>query len=162
MKKPGLLFSLCGAAMLLSAQASACGESLYRVGKGVAYRDYSAPLPGKILMVATTASHREMAEILAASGHDVHVVGSADDIAMELAAAEHQFDLVMAMYQEHEAVHAQTSRGAARPAFLPVADADRDELDRARALNRHALSSDNRVKVFLRAIHRSLLESGRV
>lgn len=157
MTRPGLLLSLCAAALLLSAHASACGESLYRVGKGVAYRDYSAPLPGKILMVATTASHRDMAEILAASGHDVHVVGSAEDIAAELANAEHEFELVMSMYREHDAIRAQTSL-----AYLPVADADGDELANARALNRHAPSSDDRVKAFLRAIHRSLLENARV
>ena len=33
-------------ASLFALEAFACGDSLYRVGKGVSYRVYTAPLPG--------------------------------------------------------------------------------------------------------------------
>ena len=34
------------ATALIGGNAYACGDSLYRVGKGVSYRVYTAPLPG--------------------------------------------------------------------------------------------------------------------
>jgi hypothetical protein len=35
---------------LFAVDALACGDSLYRVGKGVSYRVYTAPLPGSVLV----------------------------------------------------------------------------------------------------------------
>jgi len=161
MNKRGLVLSAAAAAVLVSTHASACGESLYRVGKGVAYRDYSAPLPGKILMVADTDRGLAMAEIISSAGHDVHVVASVDLIGAEINGADHNFDLVISMYGEYETVQAQAALAAASVAYLPVADSDSQELAAARAINRHALSSDDRVKTYLRAIHKSLVEKTR-
>ncbi|MBT8098165.1 MAG: hypothetical protein KJO82_00375, partial [Gammaproteobacteria bacterium] len=45
---------------LLAGNAIACGESLFRVGKGVAFREYTAPLPGSILVVAKTEAELEL------------------------------------------------------------------------------------------------------
>ena len=58
---------------LLAGNALACGESLFRVGKGVAFRQYTAPLPGTILVVARTESELQLVQQLVAAGHDVHV-----------------------------------------------------------------------------------------
>ncbi|MBT8096843.1 MAG: hypothetical protein KJO19_07375, partial [Woeseia sp.] len=49
---------------LLAGNVLACGESLFRVGKGVAFREYTAPLPGSILVVANSASELALVERL--------------------------------------------------------------------------------------------------
>lgn len=38
----------------LAGNGHACGESLFHVGKGVAFRQYKAPLPGNIIAIART------------------------------------------------------------------------------------------------------------
>ncbi|MDZ7769241.1 MAG: hypothetical protein U5K38_09255 [Woeseiaceae bacterium] len=79
---------------LVAGSALACGESLFRVGKGVAFRQYTAPLPGSILAVARTEAELLMIEQLVAAGHDVHVVAEPSQIRDEL--GEHEFDIVPA------------------------------------------------------------------
>jgi hypothetical protein len=161
MSKFGLTLSIVAIASLISLQASACGESLYRVGKGVLYREYSAPLPAKILMVANTDGQLAMAEVLTASGHDVHIVAAADQIGEQLSSADHEYDLIMSMYALHEIVQSEKVRVDSSVAYLPVALADSDELSSARELNRYAPLSSARMKAFLKAIHRTMRE-GRV
>src|SRR5688572_15522701 len=104
---------------LLSSDANACGESLFRVGKGVAYRAQTAPLPGNVLLVAPNADARALAERLAAAGHRVRVVETADLIADEL--RDNQIDVVLASFNDRELVAAQTANAAAPPAYIPVA-----------------------------------------
>jgi hypothetical protein len=67
------------------------------------------------------------------------------------------------MYVDHTAVQEEIAQANSTAAYLPVADADSDQLDRARLINREAPSSDDRVKTFLRAIHYSLVrKAGRI
>ena len=61
-----------------SFDAAACGESLFRVGKGMSYRAHTAPLPGNVIVVTETEAHKQFAEQLAAAGHHVQTV---DDVA---------------------------------------------------------------------------------
>ena len=91
-------FLLCFFAMVISCLAStgasACGESMFRVGKGVHYRAYSAPIPGTVLVYARTNEERAVAERLQEAGHEVLVVDSDLDLAMKL--HDHAFDVIVA------------------------------------------------------------------
>ena len=62
---------------LLTDNALGCGESMFRVGKGVHYRAYSAPIPGSVLVYARTNDEREVAQQLQDAGHNVMVVSNA-------------------------------------------------------------------------------------
>jgi len=156
-------FTVVSAAFLLVAasvpasQAVACGESLYRIGKGVAYRDYIAPLPGTILVVVRTDSEQEMANRLSAAGHDVHVVNDPGQLATEL---QHgSYDLVLALYSDRDTVESQIATAHAQSTYLPVARSGSDEVDAAKQSFAQSLSTEDSVKDFLRAIHRVLKEA---
>lgn len=143
--------------VMATGQAAACGESLFHVGKGVIVREYTAPLPGKILMVARTEGELMMAERLAAAGHDIHVVADPQQVGNELGTGG--FDIVMSLYSQHEVVEPQTLASAV--SYLPVAQEGTAEVDDARTVTPNALSTDDSVKRFLRAIHRTLKQSRR-
>ena len=139
--------------MIAADTAMACGESLYRVGRGVLYREYTAPLPGRILIVAGTDGERAMAEQIAAAGHDVHVVESPIKIAEELDRADHEFDLVLAYFSQQDEVESQTT--AKSIGFLPVVKGDA-EASAAKLRYPLFVADDASVKRFLRVIHSSL------
>ena len=101
---------------LASFEAQACGESLFRVGRGAAYRAQTAPLPGNVLLVAPSADAKALADRLAAAGHHVRVVETADLIAAEL--DKGQYDVVLASFNDREIVAAQTA-GATGLATFP-------------------------------------------
>ena len=81
-----------------SFDAHACGESLFRVGRGVAYRAQTAPLPGNVLVVAPSAESKELAERLSAAGHSVHVVDTPEQVAQEIRSGK--YDVVLASYND--------------------------------------------------------------
>ena len=139
---------------LPATNASACGESLFRVGKGVNFRQYTAPLPGSILVVAGTEVELAMVEHLAAAGHDVRVVSEPDQIGDEL--KEHDIDIVLAYFSQRDEVSAQTS--ASSVTYLPVAVEGSDEESAAKHLYEQSLSSDDNLKTVLKTIHRTLKE----
>ena len=137
---------------LLAGTALGCGESLFRVGKSVAFRQYTAPLPGSIIVVANTEAELMMVDQLVAAGHDVHVVDEPADIGAEM--QEHSFDIVLAYFHQREVVAAQTESAAI--AYIPVAMNGTDEEGLARRMYDRSLSSDDSVKKFLKTIHRTL------
>ena len=102
--KTGIALAVALTTAFLSQGAVACGDSLYRVGKGLSYRTYSAPLPGHLLVLATSDAEKQRAELLAKSGHDVHLVASAEDLADEL--KNGTFDVVIAPYAVRGSVEA--------------------------------------------------------
>jgi hypothetical protein len=140
-------------AVMIANDALACGESLYRVGKGVLYREYTAPLPGKILIVARTESELAMAERIAAAGHDVHVVSRPDAIGEEIAGSDHSFDLVLAYFSQRAEIEAQTS--ATSISYLPVVLDESEEAQAETLYGRH-VADQATVKRFLRSIHSAL------
>ncbi len=148
--------TLASALLLLPLEAAACGESLFRVGKGVAYREYTAPLPGKILVVAKTEGELVLVQRLAAAGHDIHVVSEPEQIGDEL--IKHRFDIVMTLFKQRQIVE-QARSIASSAVYLPVAAANSQEEKLAKAINRHAPSTDDSVRAFLKAIHRTLKET---
>ena len=153
MKKQNVLAILAGCTLaLLAGTVQACGESLFRVGKGVAFREYSAPLPGSILVVANTEAELAMVERLAAAGHDIHIVSSPDEIGAEL--ENHHIDIVLAYFSQREDIESQTASAAV--SYIPVAIDGTLEILQAGELYDLSLSSDDSVKKFLKTIHKSL------
>lgn len=140
--------------VLMSGTAPACGESLFHVGKGVTFRDYSAPLPGKILIVAHTKGELILAERLAAAGHDVRIVADPNEIGEVL--AEGDFDIVLTLFAQRQIVEAQMRSIASSASYLPVAQENTPEEAAAKDVTRYALSTGDSVKHFLRSIHRTL------
>lgn len=157
MKKTIILATVAGCALCVPAlDASACGESLFRVGKGVAFREYSAPLPGSILVVANTEAELAMVDRLAAAGHDIHVVSSPDEIGAEL--QNHQIDVVLAYFSQRDQVEAQTS--VASVSYIPVAMDETLEIAQADEMYDFSLSNEDSVKTFLKTIHKTLKSRG--
>jgi hypothetical protein len=154
MNKPLTLATLVGCIFtLLAGDAFACGESLFRVGKGVAFREYSAPLPGSILVVAKTESELALVERLAAAGHDIHVVSDPSEIGAEL--QKHQIDVVLAYYSERQVVEDEMS-AMASATFIPVAKDGTQEVSEAGERYQRSLSDDDSVLKYLKTIHRTL------
>ena len=154
MKKTTTLTALAGCILtLLAGNSFACGESLFRVGKGVAFREYSAPLPGSILVVANTDAELALVERLAAAGHDIHVVSDSSEIGEEL--QEHDIDIVLAYYSEREVVEDQMS-SMASVAYIPVAMDGTGETSEASELYQRSLTNDDSVQKYLKTIHRTL------
>ena len=138
---------------LVSLNAQACGESLFRVGKGVAYRALTAPLPGNVLVVSPD---RDLADLLAAAGHHVKVVDTADEIAQELRSGK--YDVVLASFNDREIVAEQMADVAKAPTYVPVTTEGDQKTEAAHEYARY-LSDDDSFKQFLRVIHRTLKAS---
>jgi len=138
---------------LLAGNAFACGESLFRVGKGVAFREYTAPLPGSILVVANTEAELALVERLAAAGHDIHVVSDPSEIGEEL--QNHDIDVVLAYYSEREVVEDEMST-VASVTYIPVAMEGTLEISEASEHYQRSLSSEDSVLKYLKTIHRTL------
>ena len=102
-------------ALLFTADAIACGDSMYRVGKGVSYRVYTAPLPGSVLVYGQSEGAKMLAEALAQSGHGVRYVESEAELESELSSGT--YDVVIASVHDSERVEANRSGTS----YLPVA-----------------------------------------
>ncbi len=134
-----------------STSVYACGESLFRVGKGVSYREYTAPLPGTILVVAKTESELALVERLAAAGHAIYVVSDPSEIGEEI--RSHQIDIVLAHFHQRDAVEANDLTSAT---FIPVAQIGTDEVTQAGELYERSLTNEDTVLKFLKTIHKTL------
>jgi hypothetical protein len=153
MIKTTILATVAGCVLaVFTGNALACGESLFRVGKGVAFREYSAPLPGSILIVASTEAELTLVARLAAAGHDIHVVSSPEEIGAEL--KSHEIDIVLAQFSQREDVESQTASTAV--SYIPVTSDRTLEIAQAGEIYDVSLSSDDSVKKYLRAIHETL------
>jgi len=144
-----------GAALssLFSLSAHACGESLFRVGRGVAYRAQIAPLPGNLLIVSPDT---ELADMLAAVGHHAKVVRTPDEIAQELGTGK--YDVVLASYNDRSIVAEQLAGVANAPTYVPVTTEEGQKAQAAESYQRF-LSDDDDFTQFLRVIHRTLKAS---
>ena len=142
------------ASSFVASNANACGESLFRVGRGAAYRAQTAPLPGNVLMVSPSAEAKALADRLAAAGHKVHIVETADLISDEL--KNGKYDVVLASYNDRELVAAQTAGATAK--YVPVATEEGQKELAAQSYERY-LSADDDFTQFLRVIHRTLKAS---
>lgn len=130
--------------------AYACGESLYRVGRGVAYRTYTAPLPGNLLVYAGDNEGRRLAAELAASGHVVDLVLTDEQLADAL--GNHEYDIVIAPFARRDAV---STLVRASEVLLPVV-ADREEERQASLDFERVLAADGNIKQYLKVVHMTL------
>ena len=76
--------------LAVPADLQACGESLYRVGKGVVYREYTAPLPGNLLVYGAAAESDALAAALGRAGHQVSIARSPLELAQLASSGEIQ------------------------------------------------------------------------
>ena len=136
-----------------STAALACGDSLYRAGKGVSYRTYSAPLPGNLLIFGNSEGARLLAEELARSGHEVQFVSNASDLAQQLESG--LYDVVIAPYGERQSIESAKSSSA----FLPIAAGGDEERLAKKTYGRVMVPEKHEIKHYLKAIHRALKES---
>ena len=153
--KSRVLFSLFLLATVFSLDVFACGESLHRVGRGVAYRVYTAPLPGSVLVYGQSESARQLAEELAKSGHGVNFVATGAELESEL--AKGGYDVVIAPFSDHEAIESSTDNVAAsNVTFLPVVMSREEEKLAKQSYDRVMVADKDEIKHFLKAIHKTL------
>lgn len=138
-----------------SLQALACGDSLYRVGKGVSYRVYTAPLPGSVLVYGQSEGAKQLAEALAKSGHGVRFVDDESELATELSTGN--YDVVIAPYSEHTAVEGSAgASGDIKTTYLPVALSANEAEAANRNYSKVMLAERDEIKHYLKAIHKTL------
>ena len=138
--------------LFLSLEVFACGDSLYRVGKGVSYRVYTAPLPGSVLVYSQSEGAKQLAEALAQSGHGVHLVENETEFKAEM--DKGGYDVVIAAYSDHAVVEANLEGSGTE--FIPIAVSEEEEQAAKRAYDRVLLVDQAEIKHYLKAIHKSL------
>ena len=136
-----------------------CGDNaVYRVGQGLAYRVYTAPLPGHVLIYGQTDADRELAMQLGQSGHAVRLVSTDQELQNELDTGS--YDVVLAPYSDHQVVESKASAAVNQPTLVPVAKT-RDEEKQAKQEYQHVMQArKNDVKHYLLAIHKTLKSRG--
>lgn len=144
-------------AILFSMDALACGDSLYRVGKGVSYRVYTAPLPGSVLVYGQSEGAKLLAEALAQSGHGVRFVENELELAVELKSGN--YDVVIAPYSDHSAVEGSAgASGDVRTTYLPVALSSGEAEAASQNYANVMVAERDEIKHYLKAIHKTLKE----
>jgi hypothetical protein len=155
MRAPVAALGVLASLSLISLDAHACGESLFRIGKGVAYRAQTAPLPGNVLVVAPPQESKQLVDQLAAAGHRVHVVDTQEQVAQELATGK--YDVVLASYNDRALIATATAAAPKAAAYIPVTTEASQEALASAEYPRH-LSRDDNFTQFLRVIHRTIKE----
>ena len=148
----GLLSALL--AVVFSLDALACGDSLYRVGKGVSYRVYTAPLPGSVLVYGQSEGAKQLAEALAQSGHGVRLVDNEAALANELSSGD--YDVVIAPYSEHAAIESSSDASGTTTTYLPVAVSSDEEQLANQTYSKVMVADKDEIKHYLKAIHKTL------
>jgi len=138
--------------MVFSTSTTACGDSLYQVGKGISYRVYTAPLPGSVLVYGQSDGARQLAEALAQSGHGVRLVENEIELSLELQSGD--YDVVIAPYSEHSAV--ETSAGTTSATYLPVAMSKDEAKIAEQSYSKVMVADKDEIKHYLKAIHKTL------
>ena len=146
------------ATTLIAGNVLACGDSLYRVGKGVSYRVYTAPLPGSVLVYGDSEGAEQLAAELARSGHGVRFVDSDEDLQNELGTGD--YDVVIAAYADQSAIQAGSAASSSAPTFLPVAITEEEEAAARQDYERVMVAQDDEIKHYLKAIHQTLKGGG--
>lgn len=146
------------ATILVAGNTYACGDSLYRVGKGVSYRVYTAPLPGSVLVYGQGEGAEQLAQELARSGHGVRLVSNDEELQAELGSGA--YDVVIAAYSDQSAVESGAEAAAGSPTFLPVALTTDEEAQARQEYERVMLAEEDEIKHYLKAIHQTLKQRG--
>ena len=143
---------------LLAGNVLACGDSLYRVGKGVSYRVYTAPLPGSVLVYGEGEGAELLAKELARSGHGVRLVSDDEELQAEIGSGA--YDVVIAAYSDKSALGSDASSAEGAPTFLPVALTREEESQARQEHERVMLAEKDEIKHYLKAIHQTLKQRG--
>lgn len=148
-------FLIAAFVVLFSFDAIACGDSLYRVGKGVSYRVYTAPLPGSVLVYGSSEGAKQLAEALAQSGHGVRLVSNEGELTAELSSGA--YDVVIAPYSDRGTVESSAgASGDTRTTYLPVALSNEEAEIATRDYSKVMLADRDEIKHYLKAIHKTL------
>lgn len=139
---------------LFGGNSYACGDSLYRVGKGVSYRVYTAPLPGSVLVYGQGEGVEMLANELARSGHGVRLVSDDKELQAELGTGD--YDVVIAAYSEQSTVVSQVNSSAGAVTYLPVAFTADEEQQALAEHERVMMAEEDEIKHYLKAIHQTL------
>lgn len=140
-------------ASLSFSAALACGDSLYRAGKGVSYRTYSAPLPGNLLIFGTSGAAKQLADELARTGHDVQYVSNTNDLEALLEGGN--YDVVIAPFGERASIESANSGSS----FLPIAAVGSEEKLARKTYRSVMVPEKHEIKHYLKAIHRALKDN---
>lgn len=138
---------------LLAGNLWACGDSLYRVGKGISYRVYTAPLPGSVLVYGQTDGARQLAEALSESGHNVQLVDSEMNLSLEM--GKGGYDVVIAAYADHDAVES-TAPGSSATTYLPIALSKEEAKVAEQSYGEVLVADRDEIRDYLKAIHKTL------
>ncbi|MBT8078123.1 MAG: hypothetical protein KJO31_06070 [Gammaproteobacteria bacterium] len=142
------------ATTLVAGNVFACADTLYRVGKGVSYRVYTAPLPGSVLVYGDGEGAEQLARELARSGHGVRLVSNDKELLAEIGSGD--YDVVIAAYNEHSAIESTTTNASNAPTFLPVALNSEEEAQASQQYERVMRAEKDEIKHYLKAIHKTL------
>ena len=119
------LFSVLTASVLglVTADAFACGETLFRTGQGMRYNSYAAPRQATVLIYsdargAVAGNATELRKGLEKAGHKVTVVSNSEGLST--AAGTRPFDVVIADLAEIDALTESMAGAPAKPDFVPV------------------------------------------
>ena len=155
MRKSIVVAVLAASTLLVVSEFTfACGESMFRVGKGVHYRAFSAPIPCSVLVYAQTDSERIVAENLRQAGHQVLVIDNDAELATEM--RNQEFNVVVAPYSKREVVEAQSAQIESHPDWLPVVEKGSPDQRLALTQFDRVVTTDDDVRKYLKAIHKSL------
>jgi len=146
------------ATTLIAGNAFACADTLYRVGKGVSYRVYTAPLPGSVLVYGQGDGAEQLAQALARSGHGVRLVSTNEDLKTEIGSGA--YDVVIAAYNDHSAIESTSTNASNAPTFLPVALNSDEQAQAKQQYERVMLAEKDEIKHYLKAIHKALKQKG--
>lgn len=108
----------------LASAAFPCGEPLFKMGKGVRYQPILAPLPARILIYEPAAAANDpiaflqLSDNLRRAGHQVTEAMEASEIEALLHAGS--YDIVVASYDQLEAVLPSIAGAASPPDVLPI------------------------------------------
>ncbi len=142
---PALLIATC------ASDAVACSDALYRVGTGISYREYAAPLPGNVLIYGATESARDLAAALARSGHKVSV--AVDPLTLDAELEKGDIDVVIASYHDIQALDDDRYTAIA---YLPVVQSLDEQAIAEQSYEFVLVADRDEIKHYLKAIHRVL------
>lgn len=139
---------------VLTNNAFACGESMFRIGKGVHYRSHMAPISGAVLVYARTDQELAIAEKLQQAGHSVLMVSTDVDLALEI--KRQQFDVIVAPYSKRDEVEAQSAQTDNHLEWVPVVQRGSADAKLAKSQYSRIVSVNDDVRKYLKAIHQTL------
>lgn len=144
-----VLIMVCIAA---STDVIACGESLYRVGKGIEYREYTAPLPGKLLIYGAAGDTSGLADELEKAGHKVSVANTPSELVR--LADQGGYQVVIGPYSDYDDFKAMSVLADAE--YLPIATNGVNEKQAKQEFDQVLVPSKHELRHYLKAIHKAL------